>query len=243
MAMPTLNPPYPQQSQQVQVPYEACLYGSMTGADEFRSVFDRLTLRTENGASHMHVRELTFKVQLPAASNMFYSAQMTGDGNAPELVCRQDLLEEKKSWIISTRGRAEPVRLHPIAIVRPALHSRATGDIHGFASSLGYLFQSEAYKRGFTFGRGIATINLYQLDVVCAFKSMALPQTPDVYPLKHIPETDKWEKAPEEATWYIEVKTPPTPVGIPASVEALVDIRDLLKGLVDLNRDNIASHR
>ncbi|KAG8953698.1 hypothetical protein FRC04_001902 [Tulasnella sp. 424] len=224
MAMPTVNLPYPQGSQQLQTPYEACLYGSVTGSDEFRSVFDRLTLRTENGSSHLHVRELIFQAQLPSSSTNFgYSTPSTGDGNAPMLVCREDLLDEKKSWIISTRGRPEPVRLHPIAIVRPAMHARANGDIYGFASTLGFAFQSETYKRGFTFGKGVVTINVYQLDV-------------------HVTETDKWEKAPEEATWYIEAKTPPTTVGIPQSVDALVEIRDLLKGLVDLNRENLVSH-
>ncbi|KAG9020442.1 hypothetical protein FS837_008213 [Tulasnella sp. UAMH 9824] len=226
MAMPTVNLPYPQTSQQLQTPYEACLYGSVTGSDEFRSVFDRLTLRTENGSSHLHVREMIFQAQLPSSSATnfnAYSAAMTGDGNTPTLVCRQDLLDDKKSWIISTRGRPEPPRLHPIAIVRPAMHARANGDIHGFASTLGFVFQSETYKRGFTFGKGMVTINVYQLDV-------------------HTTETNSWEKAPEEATWYIEAKTPPTTVGIPQSVEALVEIRDLLKGLVDLNRDNIVSH-
>lgn len=55
-------------------------------------------------------------------------------------------------------------------------------------------------------------------------------------------ETGQWEKAPPEATWMIEAKTPPTTGILTQSLEALNEIRDLLKGLVDLDRSNIVSH-
>ena len=79
--VPSGQPNIPQQ--QLQTPYEACLYGSVTGQDEFQSVFNRLVLKTDNGALNLHIRELVFKSQ---------SAGTIGIDDRPLLICRQDLL-------------------------------------------------------------------------------------------------------------------------------------------------------
>ncbi|KAG8891693.1 hypothetical protein FRB99_003416, partial [Tulasnella sp. 403] len=55
-------------------------------------------------------------------------------------------------------------------------------------------------------------------------------------------ESMKWEKAPEEAAWFLEARTPPATGLLTANIDALTEVRDMLKGLVDLNRANIVSH-
>lgn len=59
---------------------------------------------------------------------------------------------------MSTRGKPEPTRLYPTAIVRPAVYAKAQGEINGFASNLGFSQQAENHKRGYLFGKGIVII-------------------------------------------------------------------------------------
>lgn len=51
-------------------------------------------------------------------------------------------------------------------------------------------------------------------------------------------QTAESEKSVDEAQWEIEAKTPPTngSEALKASIDALIDVRDLLRGLVDLSR-------
>ncbi|KAG8931986.1 hypothetical protein FRC02_001800 [Tulasnella sp. 418] len=116
-----------------------------------------------------------------------------------------------------THAKPEPVRLYPDAIVRPAVYTHGAGNVLAFATSLGYKFKHETYKRGFIFRRGIVSVFIYQLDMF------------DV-------ETMMPEKAPIEATWTIEARTPPTDTGVGPSIQALLELRALMKGLVDLER-------
>ncbi|KAG9015033.1 hypothetical protein FRB94_007105 [Tulasnella sp. JGI-2019a] len=208
--------------QQYQTSYEVCLYGSVTGADAFRSVFDRLTLKTETGSSRLHVRELVFEA---ATANPTSMMMMSAVDDPPTLVCRKDLLTggNRGGWILSTHGRPEPPRLQPLAIVRPSVYSKATGDAAGCASTLGYRLKSEHYKRGFVFTSGMVAISVYQIDIIN-------------------PETKKPEKAPEGSIWMIEAKTPSTHGALAKELQALTEVRELLRGLVDLDRNNFVSH-
>ncbi|KAG8865337.1 hypothetical protein FRB96_000227 [Tulasnella sp. 330] len=210
------------QNQQYQTSYEVCLYGSVVGADAFRSVFDRLALKTETGSSRLHIRELVFQSTLANPTSMM---MMSAVDDPPSLVCRKDLLTggNRGGWILSTHGRPEPPRLQPLAIVRPSVYSKATGDAPGCASTLGYRLKSENYKRGFVFTTGVVAISIYQIDIIN-------------------PETKKPEQAPEEGTWMIEAKTPPTNGGLARELQALTDVRELLRGLVDLDRNNFVAH-
>lgn len=56
------------------------------------------------------------------------------------------------------------------------------------------------------------------------------------------PETKKPEKAPEGATWMIEAKTPPAHGALVRELQALTEVRELLRGLVDLDRNSFVSH-
>jgi hypothetical protein len=88
-----VNSHQPQQvAQQYQSPYEACIYGSVTGHEAFQPVFDRLTLRTDMGATSLHIREVIFQSGTAPISGYGMSEEL------PTLVCRRDLLNKESGW-------------------------------------------------------------------------------------------------------------------------------------------------
>lgn len=106
--------------------------------------------------------------------------------------------------------------------------------------------RSQIYKRGYLFRKGSLVIQMFQQEQVRLPSSEALAQTYHVSRCLHSqvdPKTSKPIPAHSDTLWEVEVKTaspvrntPETPLSV--SVEAVMEIQILMKGLLDLRRQD-----
>ncbi|KAJ3475976.1 hypothetical protein NLI96_g11471 [Meripilus lineatus] len=129
------------------------------------------------------------------------------------LRARKELLEPDAKWI------------HPEATVRPWATVQVIGDALSFASALGYVRRSQIYKRGYAFRRGTLVIQMFQQEQVDPKTQKPIPAHPDTL-------------------WEVEVKTA-TPIRntqetpLSRSIETVLEVQLLMKGLLDLRRQDV----
>jgi mediator of RNA polymerase II transcription subunit 18 len=137
--------------------------------------------------------------------------------------------------------KPESVRAHPEATVRPWATCQVIGDALSFACTLGYIRRSQIYKRGYLFRRGPLVIQMFQQEQVRAsiYSSCSLAHL-----LQVDPKTQQPIPAHADTLWEVEVKTASptrntqdTPLRI--SVNAVVEVQLLMKGLLDLRRQDL----
>ncbi|KAI0796768.1 hypothetical protein C8Q75DRAFT_729627 [Abortiporus biennis] len=196
--------------------YEVALFGEFFPKD-LSAILNRITLHSES-AHQMHAREILFEP--------FDVQQQREAGTEPVLLrARKEMLEYDAKWVLYSYLKPESVRVHPEATVRPWAICQVVGDALSFASALGYIRRSQIYKRGYVFRRGSLVIQMFQQEHV------------DLKTGKPIP-------AHADTLWEVEVKTA-TPVRntqeTPLSkyVEAVLDVQLLMKGLLDLRRQDV----
>ncbi|CCL99438.1 uncharacterized protein FIBRA_01456 [Fibroporia radiculosa] len=195
--------------------YEVALFGQFFSQD-LSAILHRITLHSES-AHQMHAKELVFEP---------YDAQYQRDsGTEPVLLrVRKELLEPDAKWVIYSYLKPESVRVHPEATVRPWATCQVVGNALNFASALGYVRRSQIYKRGYIFRRGPLVIQMFQQEQVD-------------------PKTQKPVSAHADALWEVEVRTaapvrnsPETPLS--RYVDAVLEVQLLMKGLIDLRRQD-----
>lgn len=115
-------------------------------------------------------------------------------------------------------------------------------------SSLPYFFRrrSQIYKRGYLFRKGSLVIQMFQQEQVCSPLSEVATRTyrVDWFSGSQVdPKTSKPIPAHSDTLWEVEVKTaspvrntPEMPLSV--SVEAVMEIQILMKGLLDLRRQD-----
>lgn len=206
--------------------YEVALFGQFFSPD-LKTIINRITLNSESSRP-FHAREIILEPLEREA------------GQDPVLLRARKELDttdgESVGWVLYSYLKPESVRIHPEATVRPWATCHVTGDALSFASALGYKWatpfqfetlsfwhlhrqRSQIYKKGFTFLRGPLLIQLFQQS------------------------TNR--TTPESSTlWEVEVKTAKpikntqeTPLGL--AVEAVLEVQALMKGLLDLRRQDI----
>ncbi|KAJ7068017.1 hypothetical protein C8F01DRAFT_918723, partial [Mycena amicta] len=194
--------------------YEVALFGEFFSKD-LKAIVNRITLHSES-AQAMHVREVVYEP--------FDASQQRDGGTEPALLrARKDLTDPEASWVLYSYLKPESVRAHPEATVRPWATCQVVGDALGFASALGYVRRSQIFKRGYLFRRGALVIQMFQQEQVD-------------------PKTQQPIPAHADTLWEVEVKTPPTrntqdmPLSI--AVNAVVQVQLLMKGLLDLRRQD-----
>ncbi|EMD40814.1 hypothetical protein CERSUDRAFT_149262 [Gelatoporia subvermispora B] len=196
--------------------YEVAIFGEFFSQD-LPAILNRITLHSES-AHKMHSREIVFEP---------FDAQFQRDaGGDPVLLrARKELLEPEAKWLLYSYLKPESVRAYPEATVRPWATCQVVGDALSFASALGYIRRSQIYKRGYVFRRGPLVIQMFQQEVVD-------------------PKTQKPVPAHTDTLWEVEVKTA-TPVRntqetpLSQSVDAVLDVQLLMKGLLDLRRQDV----
>jgi len=121
--------------------------------------------------------------------------------------------------------KPESIRGHPEATVRPWATCQVVGDALSFASALGYIRRSQIYKKGFVFRRGTLVVQMFQQEQVD-------------------PKTQQPIPAHADTLWEVEVKTASpirntqeTPLS--HSVDAVLEVQLLMKGLLDLRRQDV----
>ncbi|OCH92890.1 hypothetical protein OBBRIDRAFT_391735 [Obba rivulosa] len=196
--------------------YEVAIFGEFFSQD-LQAILNRITLHSES-AHKMHAREIVFEP---------FDAQFQRDaGNDPVLLrARKELLDPESKWLLYSYLKPESVRVYPEATVRPWATCQVIGDALSFASALGYVRRSQIYKRGYVFRRGPLVIQMFQQEVVD-------------------PKTQKPIPAHADTLWEVEVKTAApvrntqeTPLS--QSVDAVLDVQLLMKGLLDLRRQDV----
>ncbi|KAF7793701.1 hypothetical protein EIP86_004817 [Pleurotus ostreatoroseus] len=196
--------------------YEVALFGEFFAKD-LHAILNRITLHSES-AHQMHSREIVFEP---------FDAQYQRDtGTEPGLLrARKELLDPDPQWVLYSYLKPESVRVHPEATVRPWATCQVTGDALSFASALGYVRRSQIYKRGYVFRRGHLVIQMFQQEHVD-------------------PKTQKPIPAHADTLWEVEVKTatpvrntPETPLS--SIIEAVLEVQLLMKGLLDLRRQDV----
>ncbi|TDL29424.1 hypothetical protein BD410DRAFT_811071 [Rickenella mellea] len=197
--------------------YEVALYGEFY-AQDLKAVLNRITLHSES-ATRMHTREVVFEP--------IDATQQREAGQDPILLrCKKDLSEPRAGWVMFCYLKPESVRQHPEATVRPwATCQVMTGDALSFASALGYVRRTQVYKKGYSFRRGHLLIQMFQQEQVD-------------------PKTQKPIPAHADTLWEVEVKTAnpvrntqETPLS--ASIDAILEVQLLMKGLLDLRRQDV----
>ncbi|KAI0701796.1 hypothetical protein BC835DRAFT_1322356 [Cytidiella melzeri] len=196
--------------------YEVALFGEFFAKD-LPAILNRITLNSES-AKRMQTREIVFEP---------YDAQQQREtGSDPVLLrAKKELLDPDDKWILFSYLKPEPVRTHPEATVRPWATCQVVGDALSFASALGYFRRSQIYKRGYVFRRRGLVIQMFQQEQVD-------------------PKTQKPLPAHADTLWEVEVKTA-TPVRntqetpLSRSIEAVLEVQLLMKGLLDLRRQDV----
>lgn len=104
--------------------YEVSLTGDFYHKD-LKAVLNRITLHSES-SKPFHVREIVFEP---------FDAQIQRDaGNEPTLLrARKDLTDPVGGWALYSYLKAESVRAHPEATVRPWATTQVIGDAPSFA--------------------------------------------------------------------------------------------------------------
>jgi mediator of RNA polymerase II transcription subunit 18 len=98
------------------------------------------------------------------------------------------------------------------------------GDALSFACALGYIKRAQIFKRGYVFRRGRLVIQIFQEEQVD-------------------PNTQQPIPAHEDTPWHVVVKTANPVRGtqdVPLSqhIEAVLEVQALMKGLLDLRRQD-----
>ncbi|KAF9783022.1 hypothetical protein BJ322DRAFT_1008996 [Thelephora terrestris] len=195
--------------------YEVALFGEFF-AQDLKSIVNRITLHSES-SQQMLYRELVFEpIDAPQQREL---------GNEPVLLrARKEVTSSDSKWVLYSYLKPESARVHPEATVRPWSTLEIDGDAMAFASALGYIRRSQIYKRGYLFRKGSLVIQMFQQEQVD-------------------PKTSKPIPAHADTLWEVEVKTaspvrntPETPLSV--SVEAVMEIQILMKGLLDLRRQD-----
>jgi len=196
--------------------YEVALFGEFFSRD-LKAILNRITLHSES-SNPMHTREIVFEP---------IDAQYQRDtGGDPVLLrARKELTEPDSGWVLYSYLKPESVRAHPEATVRPWATCQVIGDALSFACALGYVRRSQIYKRGYLFRRGGLVIQMFQQEQVD-------------------PKTQQPIPAHADTLWEVEVKTASpirntqeTPLS--KSVNAVVEVQLLMKGLLDLRRQDL----
>ncbi|KXN87931.1 hypothetical protein AN958_07941 [Leucoagaricus sp. SymC.cos] len=200
--------------------YEVALFGEFFAKD-LKAILDRITLHCES-SEPMHSREVVFEP---------LDVQKHRDqGQEPTMLrARKELIVNGKNvdapWHLYSYLKPESVRVHPEATVRPWATVQVEGDAIGFAAALGYTRRSQIYKRGYCFRKGSLIILMFQQEQVD-------------------PKTQQPTPAHAGTLWEVEVKTaepirntPETPLS--AAIEEVLEIQLLMKGLLDLRRQDV----
>ncbi|KAF7301514.1 Mediator of RNA polymerase II transcription subunit 18 [Mycena indigotica] len=195
--------------------YEVALFGEFFAKD-LKPIINRITLHSESSRA-MHIREVVYEP--------IDAAQQRDSGSEPALLrARKDLTDPDQGWVLYSYLKPESVRAHPEATVRPWATCEVIGDALGFASALGYVRRSQIFKRGYLFRRGPLVIQMFQQEQVD-------------------PRTQQPIPAHADTLWEVEVKTASptrntqeTPLSI--AVNAVVEVQLLMKGLLDLRRQD-----
>ncbi|KAI5123437.1 hypothetical protein M0805_006142 [Coniferiporia weirii] len=196
--------------------YEVALYGEFSARD-LKPILNRLTLHCES-ATQMHSREVVFE-PLDAQT------QREPGVEPVFLRCKKELTEPESGWVMYSYLKPESVRQHPEATVRPWATCQVAEDALSFASALGYVQKTQIYKKGYAFRRGQLVIHMFQQELVD-------------------PHTQKPIPAHVDVLWEVEVKnanpvrnTQETPLS--QTIEAVLDVQLLMKGLLDLRRQDV----
>ncbi|KZP12118.1 hypothetical protein FIBSPDRAFT_755463 [Athelia psychrophila] len=196
--------------------YEVALFGEFFSRD-LKAILNRITLHSES-STIMHSREIVFEP---------LDAQIQRDaGNEPAILrAKKELEEPAAGWILYSYLKPESARMHPEATVRPWATCQVIGDALSFSSALGYVRRSQIYKKGYAFRRGALVIQMFQQEQVD-------------------PKTQQPTPAHADTLWEVEVKTASpirntqeTPLN--RSVEAVLEVQILMKGLLDLRRQDL----
>ncbi|KAF8211417.1 hypothetical protein K438DRAFT_1568805 [Mycena galopus ATCC 62051] len=196
--------------------YEVALFGEFFSPD-LKAILNRITLHSES-AHPMHSREIAFEP---------FDAQQQRDGGGDPVIlrARKELTEPDSGWFLYSYLKPESVRAHPEATVRPWATCQVIGDALSFAATLGYIRRSQIYKKGYLFRRGPLVIQMFQQEQVD-------------------PKTQQPIPAHADTLWEVEVKTAsPTrntqETPLRTSVNAVVEVQLLMKGLLDLRRQDL----
>ncbi|EIW76173.1 hypothetical protein CONPUDRAFT_64048 [Coniophora puteana RWD-64-598 SS2] len=190
--------------------YEVALFGDFFPRD-LKAIMNRITLHAES-AHPLHCRELVYE-------------PLVRDPSSPDFVllrARKDLTQSGANWMLFSYLKPESARAHPEATVRPWAVVGVMGDALSFASAMGYVRRSQIYKRGYVFRRGLLEIQMFQQEQVD-------------------PKTEQPIPAHADTLWEVEVKTA-SPVRntqetpLSQSVDAVLEVQLLMKGLLDLRR-------
>ncbi|KAJ7276123.1 hypothetical protein B0H12DRAFT_4185 [Mycena haematopus] len=196
--------------------YEVALFGEFFSPD-LKAILNRITLHSES-AHPMHSREIAFEP--------FDAQQQRDAGGEPVILrARKELTEPDSGWVLYSYLKPESVRAHPEATVRPWATCQVIGDALSFAATLGYMRRSQIYKKGYLFRRGPLVIQMFQQEQVD-------------------PKTQQPIPAHADTLWEVEVKTAsPTrntqETPLRTSVNAVVEVQLLMKGLLDLRRQDL----
>ncbi|KAJ6516176.1 hypothetical protein C8R45DRAFT_234694, partial [Mycena sanguinolenta] len=196
--------------------YEVALFGEFFSPD-LKAILNRITLHSES-AHPMHSREIAFEP--------FDAQQQRDAGGDPVILrARKELTEPDSGWVLYSYLKPESVRAHPEATVRPWATCQVIGDALSFAATLGYIRRSQIYKKGYLFRRGPLVIQMFQQEQVD-------------------PKTQQPIPAHADTLWEVEVKTAsPTrntqETPLRTSVNAVVEVQLLMKGLLDLRRQDL----
>ncbi|KAF8505681.1 hypothetical protein F5888DRAFT_1791690 [Russula emetica] len=195
--------------------YEVALYGKVLKGD-LKPVLNRIALHSES-SHQIHSREVIFDP--PDA------AQQREANQEPALLrALKELLEPDAKWVLYSFWKPESARTHPEATVRPWATVQVVGDALSFSSALGYIKRTEIYKRGYVFRRGRLVIQIFQEEQVD-------------------PNTQQPIPAHADTLWQVIVKTANPVRGtqeVPLSrhIEAVLEVQALMKGLLDLRRQD-----
>lgn len=102
--------------------------------------------------------------------------------------------------------------------------------------------QEQIYKRGYVFRRGPLVIQMFQQEIVSI--SLVVPFVPVTECHQVDDRTQKPIAAHQDTLWEVEVKTASpirntqeTPLS--GSIEAVLEVQLLMKGLLDLRRQDV----
>ncbi|KAF9008762.1 hypothetical protein BDQ17DRAFT_1236435 [Cyathus striatus] len=196
--------------------YEVALFGEFF-AQDLKSILNRLTLHSESSYP-IHTREIVFEP--------IDAQHQRETGVDPTLLrARKEVSEADSPWILYSYLKPESIRVHPEATVRPWATCQVVGDALNFAAALGYVRRSQIYKKGYAFRKGPLIILMFQQEQVD-------------------PKTQQPIPAHADTLWEVEVKTAnplrntqETPLS--RSIAAVLEVQLLMKGLLDLRRQDL----
>ncbi|TFK27017.1 hypothetical protein FA15DRAFT_679209 [Coprinopsis marcescibilis] len=193
--------------------YEVSLSGEFFAKD-LKPILNRITLNSET-AQPIHTREVVFEP---------LDAQQQRDRGVEPIMLRakKEMSEPNANWELFSYLKPESARTYPDATVRPWANVQVIGDALSFAAALGYIRKAQIYKRGYSFRRGALIIGMFQQE-------------------QADPKTDRPIPAHEDTLWEVEVKAaaPIRDTPVKQAIEMLLEVQGLMKGLLDLRRQDI----